>query len=268
MRYACVIYILCIRAGLGCEFAFTTQPPVELSCFPYNSSLQLQCTLSSPPGTSVAISWFTGSMAIGGGVKVSLGAGLSLGPASSMISTGVTTTSEHAGRCYWCEVWVGGAAPSVTILSSALCLLPETAYAGLTACKEDPANLSRVCVPLPASTNLQITSPSLTQPTATLPPASSGVGATTVNMRSPSQTSMPSPPSSPPPSRSIVRGSQEGLYAAVAVCIAFLLVILILLALIALLCRRRHWKRAVSYSTRAYETGGGISAATSTELSE
>lgn len=159
-----------------------------------------------------------------------------------MASTGVNGAEERAGGCYWCEVEVEGVTPSLTIQSTALCLLPREAYTGLSSCTEDPANMTRACVHLPASTDLQITS-SLPQPphAAALPHLSHHVGATP-GPAQPINHSLSS--TLPATTTAAVTGDEQGLYVAVALCATFLLVIVVLVAVIAVLCWRRHWKRA------------------------
>lgn len=253
-----------------CEFAFTTQPPLALTCNPYGTSLQLECALASPPGTAAGISWFTGSTGTQCvGVKIALGGGSATGLGSSVISTGVIRAEEQVGTCYWCEVEVEGVTPSVTIQSCALCLLPQEAYAGLSNCTGDPANLTgtRTCVSLPSLTDLQIASPFLPQSphTTLLPHISHHVGATP----GPSQPTIHSPSFTLPSSTTTtIKGEEQGLYVAVAFCIIFLLVILLLVAIISLLCCRRYWKRTVAYSPRARAEGDTSATTVSIEMRE
>ena len=168
---------------------------------------------------------------------------------------------ERAQQCFWCQIAVYGET-TAAVQGNTLCILDKSHYAGMPSCSKAklPIYTTPVCASPPD------TGPQLPEKLA--PP-------TTVNSTpEEAPNGLPSEEHlhteifiaarthirSSPIKEAKMEGSGEGLdngnasvdalYAAVAVCVIFIVIILILVVVIVVLCKRRSWRNAVSYSSR------------------
>ena len=221
----------------GCRYEYFQQPAPELNCDPYGTRLQLHCAARGPLEPDFSLEWFSSNLLRSDEPPVcvtldpqysTMSVEIGSGERREVLSTLLTAVigSSHAEQCFWCAILVAGE-PISTTSSNRLCMLDAAAYnSSVPGCSGiTPMDLTVVCA------NETVPHASI-HPTATLGPE-----------HSLQQVLSMTPTSS--------RGSQgaglaRGLYAAVAVCVLFVVVIVLLAVVILFLCMRRECARKLS----------------------
>lgn len=245
-----------------CQYWYVYQPPLELSCDPYGGRLQLQCIATGPSDPGLELQWYTSTSWDGTTARLKpAGKGYSIqdivlgangmGAASSLLQI------EHIEeqQCFWCRIAVYGET-AAAVQGNTLCIQDKSHYAGMPSCSK--AELHMYTTPVCASA--PVTGPQL--PDKLAPPVAvdssleealngplskehlhTETFRAHVHIRS-------SPMEGSGEGMDSGKASVDALYAAVAVCVVFVVVILILVVVIVVLCKRRSWRNAVSYSSR------------------
>ncbi len=170
--------LACLLILADCQYSYLQQPPSQLTCNPFGSTLQLQCAVSGPSTPTFTIHWYMQSISLRASAaegntpppppptplfpssqgynvqNVALNDGaLNKRTISSVLTIDMITEME-ASMCFWCELYVLG---YQHIRSNVLCILDETDYTGMSVCGDSAKtaiNSSQVCVSLTQATLL------------------------------------------------------------------------------------------------------------------